>query len=168
MLIKEWKDFQKKQQWVKSFPRDDPKGSLKGQQYTWLKPAVQKFAGLVSKHHPTSWTITSVHMNDTIRIQCGTKSEWLNIQRVTPFLTTKLKTVWIWVSNYKKWNLSLHSTLTHNNIFNRLFSLLYLLSWEPIFDLKTLRSFIPFLTDTPFVGASDIGQESAFLSTLRY
>jgi len=31
------------------------------------------------------WTITTVHMNDTIRIQCRTKSERINIRRVTPF-----------------------------------------------------------------------------------
>jgi len=31
------------------------------------------------------WTITTVHKNGTIRIQCGTKSERINIQRVTPF-----------------------------------------------------------------------------------
>ncbi len=31
------------------------------------------------------WTITTVHMNGTIRIQCGTKSERINIQSVTPF-----------------------------------------------------------------------------------
>jgi hypothetical protein len=31
------------------------------------------------------WTITTIHINGTIRIQCGTKSERLNIQRVTPF-----------------------------------------------------------------------------------
>ena len=30
------------------------------------------------------WTITTVHTNGTIRIQCGTKSEKINIQRVTP------------------------------------------------------------------------------------
>ena len=30
-------------------------------------------------------TITSVHTNGTIRVQCGTNSEWLNIRRVTPF-----------------------------------------------------------------------------------
>ena len=30
-------------------------------------------------------TITSVHTNGTIRVQCGTKSERLNIRRVTPF-----------------------------------------------------------------------------------
>ncbi len=28
------------------------------------------------------WTITTVHTNGTIRIQHGTKTEWLNIQRV--------------------------------------------------------------------------------------
>ncbi len=31
------------------------------------------------------WTITIVHTNGTIRIQCGTKSERVNIRRVTPF-----------------------------------------------------------------------------------
>jgi len=31
------------------------------------------------------WTITTVHRNGTIRIQCGTKSEIINIRRVTPF-----------------------------------------------------------------------------------
>jgi hypothetical protein len=31
------------------------------------------------------WTITTVHTNGTIRIQCGTKSERIIIRRVTPF-----------------------------------------------------------------------------------
>ena len=31
------------------------------------------------------WTIMSVHTNVTIRIQSGTKSERLNIRRVTPY-----------------------------------------------------------------------------------
>jgi hypothetical protein len=31
------------------------------------------------------WTITTVHTNGTIRIQCGTKTERLSIQRVEPF-----------------------------------------------------------------------------------
>jgi hypothetical protein len=31
------------------------------------------------------WTITTVHTNGTIRIQCSTKSERINIWRVTPF-----------------------------------------------------------------------------------
>ncbi len=31
------------------------------------------------------WTIPTVHTNGTIRIQCGTKLERINIQRVTPF-----------------------------------------------------------------------------------
>jgi hypothetical protein len=31
------------------------------------------------------WTITTVHMHGTIRMQCGTKSEIINIRRVTPF-----------------------------------------------------------------------------------
>ena len=45
-----------------------------------------------SRYESDPWTITSVHTNGTIRIQRGTKSERLNIRRVTPFLTiTKLK-----------------------------------------------------------------------------
>ncbi len=32
------------------------------------------------------WTITTVHTNGTIRIQCGTKLERLNIRRVRPFV----------------------------------------------------------------------------------
>ncbi len=31
------------------------------------------------------WTITTVHTNGTIRIQHGTKTEWLSIRRVEPF-----------------------------------------------------------------------------------
>ncbi len=31
------------------------------------------------------WTITTVHTNGTIRIQLGTKMEWLSIRRVEPF-----------------------------------------------------------------------------------
>jgi hypothetical protein len=31
------------------------------------------------------WTITTVHMNGTIRIQCGTKAKRLSIWRVEPF-----------------------------------------------------------------------------------
>jgi hypothetical protein len=31
------------------------------------------------------WTITTVHMNGTITIQCGNKEEGLNIRRVKPF-----------------------------------------------------------------------------------
>ena len=31
------------------------------------------------------WAITTVHTNGTIRIQCETKSEKINIRRVTPF-----------------------------------------------------------------------------------
>ena len=38
-----------------------------------------------SRYDGDPWTITSVHMNGTIRVQCGTKSERLNIRRVTPY-----------------------------------------------------------------------------------
>ncbi len=31
------------------------------------------------------WLITSIHTNGTIRVQCGNKSERMNIRRVKPF-----------------------------------------------------------------------------------
>jgi hypothetical protein len=39
-----------------------------------------------SPYHREPWTITSVHTNGTIRVQRGTKSERMNIRRVTLFL----------------------------------------------------------------------------------
>jgi hypothetical protein len=39
-----------------------------------------------SPYSKEPWTITTVHTNGTIRIQCRTKSERLNIRRVTPFV----------------------------------------------------------------------------------
>ena len=38
-----------------------------------------------SKYGKDPWTIMTVHTNGTIRVQCGTKSERINIRRVTPF-----------------------------------------------------------------------------------
>ncbi len=38
-----------------------------------------------SAYSKEPWTITTVHTNGTIRIQCGTKTERLSIQRVEPF-----------------------------------------------------------------------------------
>ena len=38
-----------------------------------------------NKFHREPWTITTVHTNGTIRIQRGSKSERLNIRRVTPY-----------------------------------------------------------------------------------
>jgi hypothetical protein len=38
-----------------------------------------------SPHGKESWTIMTVHTNGTIRIQRGTKSVQINIQRVTPY-----------------------------------------------------------------------------------
>eukprot|EP00804_Cyclotella_cryptica_P003733 CCRYP_008899-RA/>CCRYP_008899-RA protein AED:0.30 eAED:0.30 QI:0/-1/0/1/-1/0/1/0/100 len=37
-----------------------------------------------SKYHKDPWTISTVHTNGTIRVHCRTKSERLNIRRVTP------------------------------------------------------------------------------------
>jgi hypothetical protein len=47
------------------------------------KDGILRKAESIWKNKP--WTITTVHTNGTIRIQCGTKSERINIRRVTPF-----------------------------------------------------------------------------------
>jgi len=47
------------------------------------KDGVLRKAESIRKKEP--WTIMTVHTNGTIRIQCGTKSERINIRRVTPF-----------------------------------------------------------------------------------
>jgi hypothetical protein len=47
------------------------------------KDGILRKADSIWKKEP--WTITTVHANGTIRIQCGTKSERINIWRVTPF-----------------------------------------------------------------------------------
>jgi hypothetical protein len=47
------------------------------------KEGILRKAESIWKKEP--WTITTVHMNGTIRIQCGIKSERINIWRVTPF-----------------------------------------------------------------------------------
>jgi hypothetical protein len=39
-----------------------------------------------SPYSKDPWTITTVHTNGTIRIQCRTQSERLNIGRVIPFI----------------------------------------------------------------------------------
>ena len=38
-----------------------------------------------SRHLKDPWVIMSVHTNGTIRVQCGNKSERINIRRVKPF-----------------------------------------------------------------------------------
>ena len=38
-----------------------------------------------SRYDSEQWTITSVHTNGTIRVERGTKSERINIRRVTPY-----------------------------------------------------------------------------------
>jgi hypothetical protein len=47
------------------------------------KDGIFRKAESIWKKEP--WTITTVHTNGTIRIQCGNKSERINIWRVTPF-----------------------------------------------------------------------------------
>jgi len=38
-----------------------------------------------SRYSKEPWTIATVDTNGTIRVQCGSKSERINIRRVTPF-----------------------------------------------------------------------------------
>jgi hypothetical protein len=47
------------------------------------KDGILRKAESIWKKEP--WTITTEHTNGTIRIQCGTKLERINIRRVTPF-----------------------------------------------------------------------------------
>jgi hypothetical protein len=47
------------------------------------KDGILRKAESIWKKEP--WTIKTVHTNGTIRIQCRTKSERINIRRVTPF-----------------------------------------------------------------------------------
>jgi hypothetical protein len=47
------------------------------------KDGILRKAESILKKEP--WTITTVHTNGTIRIQCRTKPERINIRRVTPF-----------------------------------------------------------------------------------
>jgi len=46
------------------------------------KDGILRKAESIWKKEP--WAIMTVHTNGTIRIQCGTKSERINIRRVTP------------------------------------------------------------------------------------
>ena len=46
------------------------------------KDGILRKADSILKKEP--WTITTVHTNGTIRFQCETKSERINIRRVTP------------------------------------------------------------------------------------
>ena len=43
-----------------------------------------------SRYECDPWTITTVHTNGTIRVQHRTKSEQLNIRRVTSFFNTEI------------------------------------------------------------------------------
>ena len=54
-----------------------------GEKVLICKDGILRKAESIWKKEP--WTITTVHTNGTIRIQCGTKSERINIRRVTPF-----------------------------------------------------------------------------------
>ncbi len=47
------------------------------------KDSILRKAESIWKKEP--WTITTIHTNGTITIQCGTKLERINIRRGTPF-----------------------------------------------------------------------------------
>jgi hypothetical protein len=53
-----------------------------GDKVLLLKDGILRKGESCYEHDP--WT-TSVHTNGTIRVQCGSKSERLNIRRVTPY-----------------------------------------------------------------------------------
>ncbi len=40
-----------------------------------------------SRWHKKPWLITTIHTNGTIMVQHGNKLEWMNIQRVKPFIS---------------------------------------------------------------------------------
>ena len=54
-----------------------------GQKVLIWKEVILRKTG--SRHLRDPWVITSVHTNGTIRVQCGNKSESINIRRVKPF-----------------------------------------------------------------------------------
>jgi hypothetical protein len=54
-----------------------------------------------SAYSKERWTITTVHTNGTIRIQCRTKTEQLSIQRVEPFTDIFYKLGKIFTTNHK-------------------------------------------------------------------
>ncbi len=93
-----------------------------------------------SKYGKEPWTITTVHMNGTIRVQCGTKLEQINIQRVTPYtedlfpwtkeITNRLITVFLII-------LIIHASRWHPNLGGDFFP------YQRFFSARfTLDSFI--------------------------
>ncbi len=54
-----------------------------GQKILVRNEAILRKAQSILQKNP--WTITTVHTNGTITIQCGNKKEILNIRRVKPF-----------------------------------------------------------------------------------
>ncbi len=106
-----------------------------------------------SKYEIDPWTIISVNMNCFIRIQCWTNLEWLNIQRVTPFLTTKLKNLTnVSFKLHKNWVSLFNKHLFVIKCLTDSFDCYSYYSENHFFDLKTLRFFVPFLPATPFRG----------------
>jgi hypothetical protein len=88
-IIADWKQIgdYRQQQTDRSNKRENIKrvnyGYKVGDKILIRKDGILRKAESIWKKDP--WTITTVHTNETIRIQCRTKSERINIRRVTPF-----------------------------------------------------------------------------------
>ncbi len=108
-----------------------------------------------SRYECDPCTITSVHMNGTIRTRCRTKSEWLNIRKGTPFLTirTVIKVIFTWLS----------PSPTQYLCFTQIMIMTLISRLDTFY---TSEVFSTSHTDSPCVGASDIGQESAYTCKL--
>ena len=72
-----------------------------------------------SRYECDPWTMTSVHTNGTIRVQCGPKSPRLIIRRLTPFLNIRLnshKCYFLWVISLSYTTLMLY--LIHDRLYS--------------------------------------------------
>ena len=94
-------------------------------------------------------TITPVHANDTIRVECGSKLERLNVRRVTPFLNNDL--------NFRNLVCTFHITLTLVVFNQKLFTHTMSLPLGGFFLLTEV--FFPAHADSSFMGASDMSTE---------
>ena len=111
--------------------------------YCWKKAVYSANWKSESHHESDLWTIRSVHMNGTIRVQCRMKSLWLNIRRVTPCF------------DYSKYLIKTHPLSPYKDFrfatfTPHFFSYLRL----PFF----LRRIYFWHLIAPFVGASDMSQ----------
>ena len=95
-----------------------------------------------SPHDKEPWTITTVHTKGTIRIQHGTKTEQINIRRVTPYTDEKIG---ITISNH-------YLTLKKSPALNNLMLLIEIYSYTYYVTDKQVGNFFT-LTDKVFFTA---------------